>query len=180
MEKRGQYFIIDAFMALVVLSIGLVLFFATGYYQPSSEHVQSLSQEIGNKLAQTKVGDLNYDFVREHIADGNITNADNTLMQQAFEFKHYHDSVSEGDRRIYDPVRANSNLSATFLEIVMRTEPDQFNFDIIIDGESIYSRSSRDASESEVLISNRQMVFGSLNKSGEFWGPVIAEVRVWQ
>ena len=180
MRKRGQYFIIDAFMALVVLSIGLVLFFAVGSYQPNPEHAQLLSYEIGNKLAQTRVRDLNYDFVREHVAGGNITNGDSTLMQQAFEFKHYHDSISEGGNRIYDPVRANSNLSARFLEIVTGTEPSQFNFEIIIDGEVIYGQGSGDSSEAEVLISNRQMVFGALNKSGEFWGPVIAEVRVWQ
>lgn len=175
MRKRGQYFTLDAFTALLVLSIGIFLIFAVNSYDTGSRGSKDLVEDSSILLAQTQIKTLNNPFVKDQILAGNITNTDNTIMQQAFEFKRYFDSNSSGH---YNP--STSNLSARFLE-AMTTEllPRQFGFEILIDGDRIYGKGT-DPSASEVLISNKQILFGILNKSGEFWGPVSGEIRIWE
>ena len=174
MRKRGQYFTVDAFTALLVLSIGIFLIFAVNSYDTGSRGSQGLAESTAITLAQNQIKDLNYPFLRDQILAGNITNTDNTIMQQAFEFKRYFDSDLSG---IYDP--SASNLSARFLEVMTAEVPDQFSFEILIDGDRIYGRGTN-SSTSEVLISNKQVLFGIFNKSGEFWGPVSGEIRIWE
>ena len=174
MRKRGQYFTIDAFTALLVLSIGIFLIFAVNSYDAVSRVPQTLAEDASTALATTYVKEVNYPFVRDQILAGNITNTDNTLMQQAFEFKRYFDSDPSG---IYQP--SKSNLSARFLEAITdQLVPTQFSFEILIDGTRIYGNGTN-SSTSDVLISKKQILFGIVNKSGEFWGPVTGEIRIW-
>jgi len=176
MGKRGQYFTIDAFIALLVISIGLLLIFAVNSSVPDTAQPQVLSQGIVNLLGQTKIKEINNDFVQQQVRGGNITNTDNTLLQQAFEFKQFFDSNSVIG---YDP-QINSNLSAEFLESVTAAlVPQQYNFEVRIDGDKIYGRGVGQDS-TDLLVSSKQIAFGVINKSDELWGPVIVEVRVWQ
>src|SRR3989338_3198354 len=184
MAKRGQYFTIDAFVALLVVTTGLVLVLAVNSYTPSSGQPERLSQEFVNVLAQTKIKELNNFFVMQQVRNGNITDFDNTILQQAYEFKRYFDSFLVGCPTAtschgYEP-SVHTNMSAEFLASVTPSlVPKQYSFEIIIDGDSVHGR-GEGQDTTDLLISSKRIVFGVVNKSVEFWGPVTVEVRVWQ
>ncbi len=164
MARRGQYFTIDAFVALAVIATGLILVFAVNNYVPYSSPPKALSQEFVNTLAQTRIKEVNNPFVIQQVKGGNITNTDNTILQQAYEFKRY-----------YSP-----DLSAWFISNVSQNLiPAQFNFEVIVDGQMMHSRGSGKATSS-MLVSSKKIVFGVVNRTAEFWGPVVVEVNVWQ
>ncbi len=164
MARRGQYFTIDAFVALAVVATGLILVFAVNNYSPYSNPPKILSQEFVNTLAQTRIKEVNNPFVIQQVRGGNITNPDNTILQQAYEFKKYY----------------NSNLSTWFISnVTQNLIPAQFNFEVVVDGKMMYSRGSGKAT-SNMLVSSKKIVFGVVNRTTEFWGPVIVEVNVWQ
>lgn len=164
MAKGAQYFTLDAFIALIVVATGLMLVLAVSTYQPSSSQPQVLSQDFVKSLAQTKVREVNNPFVRQQIEAGNITNTDNTILQQAYEFRKY----------------GRGNFSEWLLANVTQSlVPVQYNFQISFGGEAVLSRGQGQPT-SDLLVSSKQLVFGVVNKSEEFWGPVTVEVRVWQ
>ena len=57
---------------------------------------------------------------------------------------------------------------------------EKYNFEIVINNQSIYQNASlgRFNSSVKVVIPSRQVVFGFYNDS--FYGPYMAEVWVWQ
>ncbi|MBI2137461.1 hypothetical protein HYU12_03000 [Candidatus Woesearchaeota archaeon] len=176
MEKRGQYYTIDAFIALFVIAAGLILALAFHSFGHSSIQPEALSQELLNTFAETRISEVNNGFVLRQTGNGNITNKDNTVLQQAYEFKQYFDSRPGVG---YKPEQF-SNLSAELLESVTGgTIPPQYSFEVIIDGDVVYTRGSGE-NESRILVSSKQIAFGALNRTQEFWGPVTAEVRVWE
>jgi hypothetical protein len=187
MGKKGQYFTIDAFAAMLVIATGVILVFAMHAYAPSDTQQRIISQEFVNTLAQARVKEINNPFISQQIRGGNITNRDNTLLEQAYEFKRYFDSNPVvGYKPGPGPVPPSppdktvlSNLSAEFLESVsLNLIPSQFRFSVIIDGDRIYG-SGGGEDESAMLVSSKRIIFGAVNGSAEFWGPVTAEVRVW-
>src|SRR3989344_5768595 len=141
MAKRGQYFTIDAFIALSVIATGLILVFSVSSYAPYSKQPEILSQEFVNTLAQTRIKEINDPFVLQQIRGGNITNADNTILQQAYEFKHYY----------------RYNFSTWLLSNVSRSiVPSQFNFDVLIDGDTVYGRGTG-KEDSELVLSSKRI-----------------------
>ena len=200
MSKRGQYFTIDAFIALVVISTGLLLVLAVNSYSPSAAQPEILAYGIVNSFVQHKVNDLNNPFLKEKITDGNITNPHNTILQQAYEFK-------EGSTSFHaDPGLARDMLDNLAPDLV----PSQYGFEVRIGegdcdmilpshsppvevrncpssthpphGLFTYTRPTslgKWQNDTDLLISGKRIMFGT-NKDREFWGPVLVEVRVWQ
>src|SRR3989338_8387306 len=137
MAKRGQYFTIDAFMALAVIATGLILIFAVNTYSPYSNPPRIMSQEFVNTLAQIRIKEVNDPFVVQQVRGGNITNPDNTFLQQAYEFKRYY----------------SYNLSTWLISnVTQNIVPPQFNFDVVVDGDAMFRRGSGKDS-SEMLVS---------------------------
>ncbi len=164
MAKRGQYFTIDAFMALAVIATGLILIFAVNAYNPYSNSPQIMSRDFVNTLSLIKLKEVNDPFVIQQIRGGNVTNVDNTFLQQAYEFKRYY----------------SYNLSTWLISnVTQNLVPSQMNFDIVVDGDIMFGRGSG-KDTSELLVSSKRIVFGVVNKTVEFWGPVVVEVNVWQ
>ncbi len=164
MANRGQYFTIDAFLALAVIATGLILIFAVNTYSPYSSPQQITSQEFVNTLSQIKIKEVNDPFVIQQVRGGNVTNVDNTFLQQAYEFKRYY----------------SRNLSTWLISNVTQDlVPQQLKFEVLIEGEVMFGRGSG-KDTSEMLVSSKRIVFGVVNKTVEFWGPVIVEVNVWQ
>ena len=183
MSKRGQYFTIEAFAALLVVVTGLLLILAVSSPAPSTAPPHLLSQELASTLSQTRIKEINNLFVARQLSADNITNPDNTLFQQAYEFKRYFDSNLDGNCAPtchgYEP-SVHTKMSAELLESAVQTiVPGQYNFEIIIDGDVLLSKGTGQDTAA-LLISSKRIIFGVVNKSVEFWGPVTAEVRVWR
>ena len=165
---------IDAFVALLVISTGLIMVFSLNSFSPSISQPELLSQEFVTTLVSIQVNELNNDFIARQIKNSNITNTDNTVMQQAYEFKKYHSDPVTG-------LGAGYNFSTWLLSNVSsQIIPEQYSYEIIIDGNEMHGRSAKNKNESELLLSSKRIIFGVVNRSVEFWGPVQVEVIVWQ
>ncbi len=168
---RGQYFTIDAFVSMMIVATTILLLFGLYSSAPETEQPRLISQELVSILADTKVNELNSPFIKANIGDGNITNLDYTILQQAAEFYLFEDTRYN-----------NANLSALLIQNVSAAVPPQFNFHVAFGTTTkdiIYQRGSGLA-ESELAISSRRVVFGVDEATQELWGPIVAEVVVWQ
>jgi len=164
MVKRGQYFTVDAFAAMLVIASGLILVFALNTYKPSTAQPELLSQEFVNVLMQTKIREINSPFIFAQTRANNITNTDNTILQQSYEFWKY----------------GNPNFATEMLSnVTQNLVPKQYKFQILMDGEAIYTK-GEGQNETQLLVSSKRVLFGTIIPTMEFWGPVVAEVRVWQ
>lgn len=179
MEKRGQYFTIDAFVGLLVLSTSVIVML--GYYQqtPAPEQSQIFSQNFISTLEQTRIRDINNPYVKQLIIRDAITNTENTIFQQTLIYNKenpeggpYRYTVAVGDKESDLDSYFLSNLSDNIIS-------PQFNYEIRIDGDFIVGRGEGQAT-AKVLISNKRVVFAQVDETGELLGPVIAEVRVWR
>ena len=205
MSKRGQYFTIDAFIALVVISTGLILVIAATSYSPSPRQPEDLAEELVSSFVEQKINEINNEFLKERIKAAHedppdkcgITNAHNTILQQAYEFKSKCQSFNSPSCCIdqTDPP-ANLLLQAVADDLI----PKQYGFELLIyDGSDprIYYRLpaldptptppvsdidmvvSKSQEETELLVSGKRLIFGKYDNK-QFWGPYDAEVRVWQ
>ena len=209
MSKRGQYFTIDAFIALVVISTGLILVIAATSYSPSPRQPEDLAEELVSSFVDQKINEINNEFLKERIKAAHddpsykcgITNAHNTILQQAYEFKSTcpPNSPPSCCTDEEDPP-ANLLLKAVADDLI----PKQYGFELrIYDGlpdPRIYYRLpaldpdppqnpdidminmivSKSQEETELLVSGKRLIFGKNDQTKEFWGPYDAEVRVWQ
>jgi hypothetical protein len=170
-SKKGIFFTIDG-----ILGAGIVfaaIYFASTFYieeQPTFQ-VNYMSQDLLEVLASANVVEIKNPYVDSLISSGDITNLDNSVIQQIVEFW-----VED------DILKANltaKNVSSPLI-------PTLNGFGLWIDGEAIYSR---DLPLKKSLISSKKIVSGSAKgqQTGEtrnnpptLFGPAIVEVRVWQ
>ncbi len=162
MQKRGYFFTLDAFVAMGIIVVGLVIVLAAYSYRPVTVQGSVISSDLTLSLSNTKVSDVNNDYVRNLINNGTITNSDNSLLQQTGEF-YVNNQMSMGS---YFLQNVTSNLV-----------PRQYGVNITINEQEMFSR-GRLLNSSRFVISSRSIVFGIYN--GSMWGPLPAEVRVWQ
>ncbi|MBW2996248.1 hypothetical protein KY332_03035 [Candidatus Woesearchaeota archaeon] len=84
--KHGFFFTVDALLAASILLGGLIVL--SSHYinnQPTSP-LNYLAQDIINALDSLQINELNNSYVDELIANGNITDLNNSILQQAGEF----------------------------------------------------------------------------------------------
>ena len=209
MSKRGQYFTIDAFIALVVISTGLILVIAATSYSPSPRQPEDLAEELVSSFVEQKINEINNEFLKERIKAAHddppdecgITNAHNTILQQAYEFKFNCQSSSPPLCCNIPPFVDNPPAELLLEAVADDLIPKQYGFELLIyDGlpePRIYYRLpaldpalppnpdidkvvSKSQEETELLVSGKRLIFGKDDRTKIFWGPYDAEVRVWQ
>ncbi len=148
----------------MLLVIGLLIAFAIPLTSSYAKQPVILSQSYANALTLIKLKDLSSPYVQQLIRDRTITNQDNTLLQQAGEF-----------------YSAGSDAQATALieNAASGIIPLQYSFEVVIDNKRIYARGSKQE-QSQLLIASRKILFGVTGKSGNPWGPILGEVRIWE
>ncbi len=173
-KKRGYFFVLDATLGLFVLVTGVFLILSFTLEVPAPTQVGFIAGDIMNFLSTTKIKDLNnpYAGIGGELWDqGNITDQENTLIQQAGEF--YYKNMLD--------------LSEKFLQNVTQPIiPSQFRYEIWMDNVRIYPQnpalnhiSSKD--NTNILLTSKKLTFGLVNKTtSEIWGPYKAEVYAWQ
>ena len=172
-KKRGFFFIVDAVLAVSVLVVGIVLISTSYVKSPQQDQVALLSDDLINFLSSKKIKDLNNPYAGiggELWNDGNITNGDNTLLQQIGEFY----STSQ------------LNLSEKFIQNVsVGVIPTQFRYEVWMNSFILYPKTpssehmaSRD--NTKLLLTSKKITFGIKDRStDDIWGPYKAEVFIW-
>jgi hypothetical protein len=126
-------------------------------------------------FATNKIGDINNEYAGvggELWQDGDITNADNTLLQQVAEF------YKEG----------KDDIAKDFIgELTRNTLPPEYQFEFWMEGQLLYpkpplsSEHSKSKSATKVLIPSKKIVYGFSDiETGDMFGPYSVEVLVWQ
>ncbi len=162
-NKRGYFFTLDAFVAMGIIVVGLFVVLASYSYSPVSEQQEALGSDMLLTLSNTKVDDLNNNYVRSLIINGTITNKDNSVLQQLGEF-YINNQTSMGSKFI-------DNISGNII-------PRQFSVNISINRTQAYFSGSKMVPSSRFVISTKSILFGVYN--GTMWGPIPAEVILWQ
>lgn len=173
-EKRGYFFVLDAVLGLFVLIIGVFVVTSSyvGVQQPTQ--VKLLSDDLLGFLSKTKIKNINNPYTGiggELWNQGDISDGDNTLLQQIGEFYY----LNKADT-------AEKFIQNTTKDVV----PAQFRYEVWVDNALLYPKTptpehiaSKD--KTLLLLTSKKITFGVLDKStGELWGPYKAEVFLWE
>lgn len=194
LDKKAYFFIIDSVLALSVLAVGAFLVFAFYAQQPSSTQPDILSEDIMAFFSNTKMKDINSPELGlggsywssnevKTCNNGNVISPDSesTVLQQIGIF---YKLKGKAGKDCYVNVIANGFV-AKFVQNIL---PLQYKFEFWIkEGVNpktlIYPReeSLESKSSSKVVIPSRKIAYGIFDsKTGEVFGPYLAEVWVWQ
>ncbi|MFH1590793.1 MAG: hypothetical protein ABIC95_02600 [archaeon] len=163
MKKRGIFFTADAFLAIGIITLGLLLILSLRIDEKSPEQTTIFSQDLIDLTSSTELYLINNRYLFDLRDDGNISNIRYTLLEQAGEFYFLNQS---------------STARELILNVTDKAIGGQYDFSVIIDGVNLYNTSDSQ-SESVILVSTKKIIFGIHNDS-EYWGPFRAEVRVWR
>ncbi|MBT4166069.1 VWA domain-containing protein [archaeon] len=78
MKKRGVFFSTDALIALMIIFVSVLIIYPVVKYAPEKNYIQ---EDILNVLSSLKI-----DEIEEVYVEGNITNLNNSVMEQIGEF----------------------------------------------------------------------------------------------
>lgn len=181
--RKGYFFLLDAFLAMSVLVLGMLIVYSFRSYSPSQVQPILLAADVMESLSSNKVGDLAGEvsgagfYVQSLLNNGNITTMQNTLLEQIGEFYALN----------------NTELARDFTRNITNVlVPSQYGFMLYIHDDptdpdySIYSVDFNvtvndglvPPNESSMLVTSKRIVSGIINGT-VMWGPFIMEARVW-
>ncbi|MBI2651961.1 hypothetical protein HYX00_00725 [Candidatus Woesearchaeota archaeon] len=174
LKKRGYFFILDAVLALFVLVIGVFLITSSYVNAPQPTQVGFLADDLLNFLSNKKIKDLNNQYAGiggELWNQGNITDADNSLLQQIGVF-YTTNKLDIAEKFI-------QNVSTGII-------PPQYNYELWMNGVVLYPKIPsvehvESKGSTQILTTSKKLTFGVINTTtGNLWGPYKAEVFVWE
>ena len=170
MNKRGAYFfVIDAFIAASIIFLSLIMIFTTYNIRPETGPTLRMLEEYTDFLMNTKVRNFQGDYVMNLTNNKNITNIDNTLLEQLVEFYYYNSSG----------VRNTDRIMWNFVDEVSKgAVSEQRSFAVYINKTLIYNITNKPLQESDLVMNSKKIVFQRINET-YIYGPVIFEVKIW-
>ena len=140
--KKGIFFTIDSLLAsgIVILAILLVSTFYINEHK--KVNVGYASQDLVRVFSTLKIGEVDNEYVKSLIESGEITNKDNTIIEQIGDFW--------AQDKVDTAKRLTTNLTYQLI-------PANYGFSIFVDGEEIYSNS---VPLKKALVSSRKLVSG--------------------
>ncbi len=174
MNKKGFFFTLDAIMSLIILAVGMFLFFTVILAVPQTSQTQIIAEDTIAFLGTATIQNLN-----DPIAgiggllweEGKITKGTNTLLQQIGEFH------AKGD---YDSAEI-------FIQAVMAEGIPQSHFAQVSIGNLLLYPQVETPEESlskentAFLIVKTEPVFGIMGDGTfDLWGPYEIKLSVWQ
>ena len=88
--KKAFFFTMDAIIALFILVVGISVIFAFRSSEPPTVQSGIYSFDLMNHLTNTKIKEVNDNYILDLLDNGTITNKENTLFQQIAEFYWRH------------------------------------------------------------------------------------------
>ncbi|MBW2995307.1 hypothetical protein KY312_03065, partial [Candidatus Woesearchaeota archaeon] len=142
MNKKAIYFSLDALIATLVLVLGIASYSTLTINKESFDQQYVLANDLLAVFSVLTVSETNNSFVKDKINDGNITNLNNTILEQIGEFWAKNETELARD--------LIKNISAELI-------PASLGFGVWIHNETIYTKN---ISVSKSLASSRRMVSG--------------------
>ncbi|MFH1182416.1 MAG: hypothetical protein V1702_05640 [Candidatus Woesearchaeota archaeon] len=163
MGKRGYFFTIDAFIAMLITTIGVVLVYLAYTSVPDVYQQQAISQDVMTIFSTTELNTLNSEYIDEQRISGNITNMQNTIFEQIAEM---YDKGIVGEAQ-----NMTREMSASLI-------PSQYYYEIWLDSKLMYNKSYVTNDIEQISVA-KVILVGSVSLA-TLWGPYEGEVFVWR
>lgn len=169
MQRRAQFYLIDAFFAAAILFVGISLLVSDYVQVPDSQQTQQTSIDATRLLFKTPLADIENPFILTNFA---IIDETLTPIQQAHIWVY---NATYGG--CTDCMDNAGNLTESILVNLL---PNQHGVNVTIDvgvDVDIYGRAiTRDP---DLLVVSKQVVVTPYNDSSII-GPNVAEVSIWR
>ncbi len=142
LRKKGFFFTLDAFFAVVLLVTGMILLSKFTFQEINTEQIDTISKDVLVAFSELKVGNINNSWIQNEINSSSITSVDNSILEQIGEYW----ATGELAKAEYLAQLMSANLI-----------PSKYGFSIVIDGTTIYNRT---ISKTRDLVSAQRMVSG--------------------
>ncbi len=163
-KKAAYFFVIDSIIAGIIIIAGLFFIFGSYSSKPDQESTMRNAEDFLNYIQSTKVREHNSAAINTMVANGNITNSDNTLYLQLLEFFHENQTSTE--------------LNEFSYEITRGFIPEERNFEMYINDTLILSRVISQQESARLVISTKRIAYFVINETSMF-GPTQFELKVW-
>lgn len=85
-NKNSQIFLLDFIFATVLIIVSVGTFFVYFTVTDPQEDLFDITYRLTNTMSSTYINELNNDFVRDLFINREVTNIENTILQQVSEF----------------------------------------------------------------------------------------------
>lgn len=161
MKKKGSFFfVLDAFIAGIIIATSLFVLFSSFSKENRPSQELFLAEDYLSILSNTKVNEMDNEYVRELIKNKEIINPEVSIMDQMIIF-------------FFEDKKEDITF---FAKEVGKVIPKNRGFNISIDNTSVYSYRPY-VKESSLLLKASRMAY-VINQT-DILGPVIVEVNVW-
>lgn len=165
LKKKGYFFIIDAFIAMTILSVGMFILLSSYVTSPPKTQTIITSKDILDFMTRTTVKEM---VIPDDIVNKTILyetgSLDNTIIEQVNEYRHL----------------GKLDLAEDLTEYVLSTVvPVQFEILVNINGVKIYKRASSNIEDADILVPSKAHILTVYDQS-QIFGPDLVEVFVWQ
>ena len=141
-SKRAVFFTIDALIAAGILLIGLLIIPSFHLNRQPTVHLSYLSEDLLGVLSEMKVNEVDNPYIDELIANGDITNLNNTILEQIGEFW----------------AENNSGIAENFtIAVIGSSVPQIYGYSVLVNNDPIYTK---EKGINYSLISSRKIVSG--------------------
>lgn len=162
MKKRGFFYVVDAFVAVSILIVTLLLLYNTSLNKPAETQTSTLSFDFMELLSKTLIAESSSDYIKELREEGVIKHTRLTLLEQAVAFYDLDNNL------------AIEFLNGTFQDII----PYQYSGVIEIDGDVVYSQINKPEEQADILIPAKRIVFGVDDPNNIYVYTVL--IKVWE
>ncbi len=170
MNKKGYFFLVDSVIGVAIMIAALTYFYNIHSYEQPKNQLFMLTDNLMNFVSTTKIATLNNPYSDYLQNNSNITNTENTILEQ----------VNEFDYREKNGCGFCSNLSKAFLvNVTDGIIETQYNFRISLNNKTIYEKSKFSETKSLLTLKTGKIVYTFINGT-ILYGPSYAEIMVWQ
>ncbi|MFW6230597.1 MAG: hypothetical protein ACOC32_01080 [Nanoarchaeota archaeon] len=200
MNKKGYFFVIDAFIALMILTVGVYMILSSYLNQLEKDQPAFTSRTVVGFMSNLSIGRFNSDYKFDTIMNYGlgqenvnfIKNYKLSILEQIGEF-YYREQLSSYPRDrdgIPYGVSFSEGLAADVIDTLVPPQYeaefrlyDQQNDEIV----TIYRRNENPLfarESSSLLVPAKMIIMGDFQDtetgSPILWGPYIVEVHIWQ
>jgi len=178
----------DAFIALIILSIGFIVITSNYSYSPAQTSTQQIANDILNVLQSAKIRDIcNPECSGTILNDYSslIKNKDNTLLELIGELKTgYPSKIDELLQKSINPIMNDNYPNYQYAFQLTNSAGATLRFYSPTGASSMANLENEDEyKKAKVMISSKRIILGYYLDSSanvQYWGPYEAKVRVWQ
>lgn len=169
-SRKGYFFVIDAFLAGILLFTAVILLLSKTSSIPSTSQTYLVLGGMLDTLTYTQVRDVSNVVTTQLIADGNLTNSQFTFAEQANEFY---------DRRQTQGCSFCLGRARILIESISNGSiPSNYGYRYKINGTTIIEKNIAWESESTLVAVQSFVIFTSRNATSTI-GPYQNRFEVW-